>query len=297
MVRLAAVIAVATALSAADIAALDAAGRQDHAGPGPATADRTATDRATTNRVRYVLMPPANPAHRYIHIRLTGRNVLERVSKALSPFRLPRDVVILVHGCDGEVDAFYENATIVICYEYLAYIDSHAPAGGTDGEVRRRDAIIGPTVDLFLHEMGHAVFDLLKIPVFGREEDAADMFSAYIMLHMDKEDAHALIAGISFLGREETREAMAQNLELKHFAKEHGLPGQRYFNLLCIAYGFDPQLFADAIERWHLPPERAEGCAAEYAQIDHAFRTLILPHMDLVLLEEVRRANWLRFWK
>jgi len=30
------------------------------------------------------------------------------------------------------------------------------------------------TFDLFLHELGHAVFDLLKIPVLGREEDAAD---------------------------------------------------------------------------------------------------------------------------
>jgi hypothetical protein len=253
-------------------------------------------DAVRTDRVRYVLSAPADPAHRYIHNRLERRNVLERISKFLSPFRLPRDVVILVQSCDGDVNAYYENATIVICYEYLAYIDAHAPSGWYEDGVRRRDAIIGPTVDLFLHEMGHAVFDLLKIPVLGREEDAADLFAAYIQLQADREDALALISGITFLGRKETREAMATNLELKHFAKEHGLPGQRYFNVLCVAYGSDPKLFADAVDRWNLPPERAEGCALEYAQIDHAFKTLIAPHLDMALLEEVRAKKWLRFW-
>ena len=39
---------------------------------------------------------------------------------------------------------------------------------------------------------------LLKIPLFGREEDAADQFSAYIMLHFGKEDAHRLIEGAAY---------------------------------------------------------------------------------------------------
>ena len=51
---------------------------------------------------------------------------------------------------------------------------------------------------MFLHETGHAVFDILKVPVFGREEDAADLFSAYIMLQFGKEDAHRLILGSAY---------------------------------------------------------------------------------------------------
>jgi hypothetical protein len=27
--------------------------------------------------------------------------------------------------------------------------------------------------DVFLHEIGHAVFDILDMPLFGREKDAA----------------------------------------------------------------------------------------------------------------------------
>jgi hypothetical protein len=67
-------------------------------------------------------------------------------------------------------------------YEFLADILKNATEKTLPIGVTRRDTIIGPLVDVFLHESGHAVFDLLKIPVFGREEDAADQFSAYIML-------------------------------------------------------------------------------------------------------------------
>ena len=51
---------------------------------------------------------------------------------------------------------------------------------------------------MFLHETGHAVFDQLKVPVLGREEDAADLFSAYIMLQLGKEDARRLILGSAY---------------------------------------------------------------------------------------------------
>ncbi len=54
---------------------------------------------------------------------------------------------------------------------------------------------------MFLHESGHAVFDLLKLPVLGREADAADLFSAYVMLQLGKEGARTLILGSAYLER------------------------------------------------------------------------------------------------
>ena len=44
------------------------------------------------------------------------------------------------------------------------------------------------------------------------------------------------------------------------FVDEHGTPAQRLYNLLCIAYGSDKELFADVVEKGYLPKERAE-CA------------------------------------
>ena len=73
-----------------------------------------------------------------------------------------------------------------------------APQSTLPSGVTQQDALVGSFLDVFLHETGHAVFDVLKVPVFGREEDAADLFSAYIMLQFGKEDAHGLILGSAY---------------------------------------------------------------------------------------------------
>lgn len=48
------------------------------------------------------------------------------------------------------------------------------------------------------------------------------------------------------------------------FADEHGTPAQRLYNLLCVAYGSDKELFADVVEKRYLPESRAEICEGEY---------------------------------
>ena len=126
-------------------------------------------------------------------------------------------------------------------------------------------------------------------------EDAADLFSAYVQLKVGRDEARVLILGIAFLGRKEIEESMAKSLELKDFAKEHGLPAQRYFNVLCLAYGFDRELFADAVTHWHLPQARAENCEDEYETFDHGYQTLIEPHVDAELFRGVQARKWLQF--
>jgi DNA invertase Pin-like site-specific DNA recombinase len=42
------------------------------------------------------------------------------------------------------------------------------------------------------------------------------------------------------------------------------VPAQRYYNLLCLAYGEDPRQFADLVEKKYLPESRAQGCVDEY---------------------------------
>ena len=65
-----------------------------------------------------------------------------------------------------------------------------APRETTTAGDTRQDAIIGPTLEVFLHEVGHAVFDYLAVPVLGREEDAADpVLQAYILLQFADSDA------------------------------------------------------------------------------------------------------------
>ena len=247
------------------------------------------------DQVRVVYVPPKEPKHQPIHDALRERHILELLRALLRPFRLPRQLTLEVKGCDGKVDAYYGDDTATLCYEYVELIQQHAPKVGTPGGLMRADAITAAIVDTFLHEVGHAVFEMLKIPILGREEDAADFFSAYILLQFAPEDARRLIQGVGFMMASEAKAAMKELPKLKTFANEHGLPAQRYYNLLCMAYGSDPKTFANAVLRGRLPEERAEGCAEEYKTLQRAFHKLILPYVDQARQRKARsqvRFNW-----
>jgi len=246
------------------------------------------------NRVRGEYVRPVDPAHQPVYETLRRQRVLERLSEFLAPFRLPRELVLKVEGCNGKANAYYEDAVVTVCYEYLDFINANLPETETPTGLKPEDAALGPTFDVVLHEAGHAVFDLLKIPMLGREEDAADLFSAYVLLQLSKEEARTLMLGIATLARKEAMNDMRTPPRLKDFADAHGHSAQRYFNVICMAYGRDPQLFADATHLGELPADRAATCGTEYAQFEHAFHSLILPHVDRELFNAVRSRKWLR---
>jgi hypothetical protein len=78
-------------------------------------------------------------------------------------------------------------------------------------------------------------------------------------------------------------------MPLTKYADEHGIPAQRFFNVLCIAYGADKKLFADVVEKGYLPKQRAEGCDVEYEQLAFALG----PYIDQNQAKKVL-ATWMR---
>jgi Putative metallopeptidase len=254
---------------------------------GPAVARDVATLR--TNRVEIEYSTPKNAAHEPIYRLMRERKVLERFKEYLSPLRLPRVLVLKVEGCDGDINAWYADDAVTVCYEYLDSILQNAPEQTAAEEVTRMDAVIGPVVDVFLHETGHAVFDYNQVPILGREEDAADQFAAYFWLQADKNDARRLLAGVAY---EYARDAAAPTRKKNPFADAHGLPMQRLYNVLCLAYGSDPKQFEQMVTDGHLPAERAEGCEDEYAQVKRAMTALIGPYIDESLAKRVRSRQW-----
>jgi hypothetical protein len=240
--------------------------------------------------VRYV--PPKNAAHQPISEELQDLRFLEKLQELLGPFRLPGTLLVQVEGCDGDANASYENTVITICYEYVDQLWKTMPAETTVSGVAPVDALVGPLLDTCLHEFAHAIFEMLRVPVLGREEDAADQVSAYIILNLGKAEARRLIGGVSYAHKTEADSAMA-SLAMTQFADAHGTPAQRFYNVLCIAYGADAQLFGDFVEKGHLPKERAEDCKDEYQQVANAYEKLIGPHVDHGLAKEVFDKSWL----
>lgn len=252
----------------------------------------TAFATSKTNRISIRYVPPKNPVHQKIYVELKQRASLERLQEFLSPIRLPEDLRISLAECDGEPDAFYEDAAITICYEYINELWENMPQETTPGGAAPIDTVIGPLFEVSLHEVAHALFDMLELPVLGSEEDAADHVAAYIMLQFGEVEARRLIAGTTYAYKiDEERSGPCRPVE--DYASEHSTPAQRAFNLLCIAYGADTKLFANIVDKGHLPKARAEFCDEEYEQIQDAFEILIKPHIDPVLAEKVLHNSWL----
>jgi hypothetical protein len=255
---------------------------------GPALA----APEAAPERIRIEYVPPQNPAHQQLYETLQKRQVLEKLREIFGPFRLPTDLTIKTMGCNGQSNAWYWNSALTLCYEYLEELRQNVPKTRTDTGVSPEDAMVGQFLYVVAHEFGHAVFALLEVPTFGNAEDNADQFSAYMMLLLGKDEARRLIGGAAYSYRS-VMERPNVILPVKAFSDVHGLPAQRFYNLLCMAYGANPEMFKDIVDDKYLPKERAANCSREFQQVRFAFQKLIVPHVDKELAQKVLQMDWL----
>ena len=240
--------------------------------------------------------PPTDLAqHERIYQMLKENRVLERFKELLAPVRLPRPLLLQLKSCGGEENAWYdyEEMAVTVCYDLIRKNVKDAPKKTTPAGVSPEDAVIGPVAEIFLHETGHAVFDLLEVPILGHEEDAADQFAAYVILQFPREEARRLIAGIAYMYGTIAKER-GSRIQFGQFADEHGQPAQRYFTYVCLAYGADSTFFAELKEKAKLPPQRADQCEAQYDQAQFAFKKLITPYVDPELIKRAKQKKWLR---
>jgi hypothetical protein len=269
-------------------------------------------DREQLGRIRIEYDAPKNLEHQKLYERLRRNKVLETIQEILSPMRLPNPgLLIKTLGCDGMINSWYNRndpgdlgPTVHMCYELLDNIFKITTDENVRPNVTRHDAIVGQFLFWTLHETGHAAFDIFQVPLLGREEDAADLFAAFIMLHFGKDQARRWIEGAAYT----SDEFMADVPWGKNYASVHGLPQQRFYNLICLAYGADPVTFADVTENMTnmmaqkgvlprtqqgvLPKRRAENCAYEFQTFEHAFRDQIRPHLDVDMVQKVLDTAW-----
>jgi len=182
--------------------------------------------------------------------------------------RVPRDVTLTFAEC-GESNAFYrpETGTVTVCFELVDELD-HLFADDKDRDQSVNDALLFTT----MHEVGHALVNVLDLPVTGREEDAVDQLAALILVDGADDGDEAAINGVRGLPDDGQMDEMA-------FADEHALNGQRFYNVLCLVYGQDPDAYADWTRDGTLPPERADRCPTEYEQTRTAWQKLLLPYL------------------
>jgi hypothetical protein len=234
--------------------------------------------------------PPTNPLYQDVYNDLKGRHVLEELQHFLAFLQLPKELSVKLTEC-GESNSWYDPHAegVLLCYEIVDWIKRVAPSQPQVGNLTREDAIIGPFVQVVLHELGHAMFDFLQVPIAGREEDAADQFSAYLMLLAGKDMAHRTLPGAGYFWA-----ATNTSYSRTEYSDVHGEPLQRSYNLLCMAYGAYPDEFQYLVDAELLPKARAALCGHDYAMVARAFDKTIGPHVDQNILKLEQTRQWLR---
>lgn len=228
--------------------------------------------------------------------------ILERIAQFLSPIHLPKPLKITSAGpasnswcpeSDKSPNMFFDGRDqLIVCYSFAGWWRSLAEQEPTIDGISRQDVIAGAFAGPLLHEAGHALSHMLQLPVLGREEDSADQISVILMLEFSPELAKSALKGSAYALRNLGSDSSAL------FFDEHGTPSQRFYNTLCIAYGKDPDEFANVLTVAKILPSRLANCVAEYGQAKNAYTQTIEPHVDGAKVEKVRMVNWItRFWR
>jgi hypothetical protein len=66
--------------------------------------------------------------------------------------------------------------------------------GNNAGASEEDGFVTSNLISVFYHELGHAVIDTMQIPIFGQEEDAADVFSILLIDEIFEPESANIIA-------------------------------------------------------------------------------------------------------
>ena len=271
---------------------------------------------------------PMSPERKAIRDGMMQRRVLEEYAEFLSPLRLSRTLRVFASDCKGnawdspyyDLDPFHRWMNI--CYSFIADADKKAEYLVQNQakmklwtSVSKEQLRAGLLAATLLHETGHAVFDLMDVPVFGREEDAADQMAAFIAVQFGKANARTIIKGFAYYWGYEAIVDKADpgavvidpsdprypkddpNLRcfvdaFCAFSDQHGTASQRMYNVLCLAYGGDHATFQDLVDSHWLPADRAKNCDSEYQQVYFAFSKTVFPFIDQAQMKKVQARQW-----
>jgi hypothetical protein len=207
---------------------------------------------------------------------LQQRGFLESlVSNLNEQIALPYDIGVVGAPC-GQPNAYWapDQKTLVVCYELFEYM-GEVFRSEVNSEQELLETILGGIEFIFYHELGHALVDTFEIPYTGRQEDAVDQFSTILLLSQGK--ANSVMAGANFFGNSKGSQTP--------FWDEHSLDEQRFYDIVCLIYGSNPQAYDSLLLREAglgfggnqgiLPKQRAARCPDNFKDIEKSWNRLI----------------------
>jgi hypothetical protein len=143
--------------------------------------------------------------------------------------------------------------------------------------IDRVEFVLGNTLFILLHEMGHVHFSEMKLPVLGREEDEADTFAAITMLRVGTGFSERVLANASqgwFFSDRRNQQTGAKPL----YYDEHDLSPQRAYQIVCLMVGSDPAKFKSLADDAKMPESRQQSCKRDYAKAVRSWDMVLAPY-------------------
>jgi len=140
---------------------------------------------------------------------------------------------------------------------------------------REQDFVAANLIAIYYHELGHALIDIMKLPIFGQEEDAADVLSAILINDIFNENEAQEIAratAVGFLGDKTITDAERTRVA---YWDVHGPDLQRYYTFVCLIYGANIRDRARLADELRLPKARRRTCNDEFNQANSSWGPVI----------------------
>jgi len=211
------------------------------------------------------------PEFQEFRSRLIANRFLDTIAARLNDsLRIPKTIVLATAHCD-EPNASYDPETrrVTLCYELFQSLSDRFV--GEDGGPY---LVTGTLVFALMHELGHALIDVLQLPITGREEDAVDQLATILLLNQGATGDSLAFGAVGWFATN----AQGEALDSLAFADDHGLDQQRVYNIICWIYGRDPERYPEILADGWLPEHRAERCPAEYVRLTTSWRQLLAPY-------------------
>jgi hypothetical protein len=138
--------------------------------------------------------------------------------------------------------------------------------------------VLGNTLFVLAHEMGHGLINEMNMPVLGREEDAADSFAITTALKIGTVvSERVLIEAAKGLVLSAKRDKKQGNALA--FYDEHGLDPQRAYNVVCYMVGSNPEKYKQLATDTKLPDERQKSCLYDYKNAAWSWDEMLKKHL------------------
>ena len=212
---------------------------------------------------------------------LEKSNIIDLVRRHINEdFELPETISIKLTCAneDGDYGPYYDPQTreIVMPYSFRRYVLDELKlqeyAEKNDELQTVADDIVLHTI---YHELGHAFVDILNIPITGKEEDAVDELSTFLLLSDYDDGDEVSISAADFFDIESLQE---DEITEDRLFGEHSLDEQRFFNILCFVYGENPAQRSNLLDGLDIEEGRAEMCVEDFERRSQAWQQLLAPY-------------------